>query len=158
MKEVKIYTDGSSLSAKKFTNNFSWFGGCGGVILYNGRKLEVSEPLEDGTNQQSEIYAVTLTLKKLKERCKVTVYTDSMYVIKGATDWANGWIDRGWKTSTGEDVKNSDLWKELLTEANKHDLLFQWVKGHSGDEFNELADKLAVSASTKLKEKYIENL
>ena len=151
MKEVSIYTDGSSLDAKKYNLAYEWWGGSGAVLICGDLELELSEHRHNGTNQQTEVYAVIMALRKLKQRCKVMVYTDSMYVIKGATEWANGWIKRDWLTTQGAPVKNKDLWIDLLTETSKHDLMFQWVKGHSGDKYNDLADELAVRASTKLK-------
>jgi ribonuclease HI len=152
MREVYIYTDGSSLNAKKYELGYDWWGGSGAVLLYKGHELRLSEPLHNGTNQQSEIYAVTMSLRALKRVSKVMVVTDSKYVIKGVTEWSYGWVRKGWVTTAGTPVKNKELWQDLLAECAKHDVLFKWVKGHSGDKYNDLADELAVAASTTIKE------
>lgn len=151
-RDVYIYTDGSSLNAKKYSLGYEWWGGSGAVLLYKGKELQLSEPRHNGTNQQTEIYAVTMALRKLKRKCKVMVLTDSKYVIKGCTEWVGGWSKRGWMTTQGGPVKNKELWQDLMHEVSKHDLLFKWVKGHSDDKYNDLADELAVAASNKIKE------
>lgn len=151
-RDVYIYTDGSSLNAKNFGMQYEWWGGCGAVLLYKDKEKCISEPVYNGTNQCTEVYAVVLGLRALKRPCKVMVVTDSMYVINGATKWINGWISRGWVTTGGEPVKNKHEWQDLLQELGRHDVLFKWVKGHSDDKYNDLADELAVAASNKIKE------
>lgn len=147
MKEITIYSDGSSL--KNCEGGF--FGGAGAVLLYNNNEKHISIPIEGGTNNVSELSAPLFALQCLKEPCKVTIITDSQYVIKCLTEWIHNWKKRGWKTQKG-DVKNKDLIQALDEECSKHDVSWKWVKGHNGDKFNELADELAVAASTKLKE------
>jgi ribonuclease HI len=95
------------------------------------------------TNNRMELTAVIETLKVLKRRCKVVIYTDSEYVRKGITEWIHGWKRRGWKTADNKPVKNADLWLELDAQAAAHDVDWRWVKGHSGDPGNERADGLA---------------
>ena len=97
----------------------------------------------DTTNNRMEMLAVIEGLGALKKRCKVTVYTDSMYVQKGITEWIHGWKSRGWKTASKQPVKNEDLWKRLDAAAQLHRVEWRWVKGHAGHPGNERADALA---------------
>ena len=114
---------------------------------------EISQPLPDcTTNNQAELMATIVALEALKERCDVTLYTDSSYVKNGITTWMSGWKKKGWKTKVGHPVKNVELWQELDRLNNKQDVSWNWVKGHSGDKWNTLADELAVKASASLKE------
>lgn len=148
MKEVLIYSDGSSLKNK----DGGFYGGAGAVLICNGKEKHISHPIEGGTNNISELSAPLYALRCLKESCKVTIITDSQYVIKSMTEWIHGWKRKGWKTQKGE-VKNKSLIQSLDIECQKHSVDWKWVKGHSGDKYNELADELAVKASTSLKEK-----
>lgn len=95
------------------------------------------------TNNRMELTAVIETLKSLKRRCKVVIYTDSEYVRKGITEWIHGWKRRGWKTADNKPVKNAELWRELEAMAAQHDVDWRWVRGHNGDPGNERADGLA---------------
>jgi ribonuclease HI len=147
MKNVTIYTDGSSLKNR----DGGFFGGAGAVLIYNGKEKHISIPIEGGTNNISELSAPLFALQCLKEPCNVQILTDSQYVIKCLTEWIIGWKRKGWKTQKG-DVKNKSLIQALDTECKKHNVSWKWVKGHNGDQYNEIADQLAVKASTKLKE------
>ncbi len=146
MKEITIYSDGSALKNKEG----GFYGGAGAVLLYNGKEKHISVSIEGGTNNISELSAPLYALRCLKESCKVTIITDSQYVIKCMTEWIYGWKRKGWKTQNGS-VKNKDLIQALDKECSKHDVSWKWVKGHSGNKYNELADELAVRASTSLK-------
>ena len=95
------------------------------------------------TNQRMELQAAIEALKALKRPSAITIFTDSKYVMLGMTDWIHGWKKRGWKNSKKEPVANRELWEELDRLTQVHDVDWQWVKGHSGDEGNEKADKLA---------------
>ena len=86
----------------------------------------------------------------LKEKCKVSIYSDSAYVINAFQDnWIDGWIKKGWVNSKKEPVKNKELWEELIALNNMHDISFNKVKGHSTDELNNRCDELAVAESKK---------
>ena len=148
MKEVEMWTDGSSI--KKLPEGFH--GGAGCVLIYKGKEKHLSVAIEDGTNNIAELTAPVLGLKALKERCKVNIHTDSAYTINCITKWCVGWKRRGWKTSSGEPVKNVDIIKELDTLCRFHDVTWIKVKGHSGIYYNDLADELATKASASLKE------
>jgi ribonuclease HI len=90
-----------------------------------------------------ELTAVIEALATLKRPSRVVLHTDSQYVMKGITEWINGWKARGWRTAAKEPVKNVDLWRKLDHEAARHENESVWVKGHSGHNGNERADALA---------------
>lgn len=149
MKKVTIYSDGSSIKA----SSGGYHGGAGAALFFNGKCKEISEPVPNGTNNVSELTACILALKALKEPCDVDMYCDSQYCIKAMTVWINGWRRRNWRTANKESpVKNKDLIIELDSLCKIHKVNWHWVKGHSGDEGNELADRLATEASKRLKE------
>jgi ribonuclease HI len=118
-------------------------GGWGAWLSYGDRELELSggEPLT--TNNRMELMAVIKALEALKRACKVRIYTDSVYVQKGMTEWIQNWKMRSWKTSDKKPVKNDDLWKQLDVLVQQHDIEWVWVKGHAGHAGNERADALA---------------
>jgi ribonuclease HI len=95
------------------------------------------------TNNRMELMAAIAALSALKEPCNVIITTDSQYVRKGITEWLAGWKRNGWRTAAKEPVKNADLWRRLDEENQRHQVSWQWVKGHSGHRENELADALA---------------
>ena len=95
------------------------------------------------TNQRMELQAAIEALKALKKPSAITIVTDSKYVLNGITDWIHGWKKKGWKNSKKEPVANRELWEALDALNQKHQVQWQWVKGHSGDEGNERADELA---------------
>lgn len=95
------------------------------------------------TNNRMELTAAIEGLKALKRSASVIIFTDSNYVRHGITEWIERWKQRGWKTAARKPVKNEDLWRELDRLAGEHDIEWRWVKGHSGDPGNELADQLA---------------
>ena len=90
-----------------------------------------------------ELSAAIEGLRSLKERCTVTLTTDSVYVKSGITEWLDGWKKRNWKTAARKPVKNVDLWQDLDEQNARHDVDWRWVKGHSGHRENEIADQLA---------------
>jgi ribonuclease HI len=95
-----------------------------------------------------ELLACIEGLKALKRRCTVVLYSDSKYVVNGMSKgWAERWQARGWKLSNGEDVKNADLWQQLVALCQQHDVEFRWVRGHSGNPDNERCDQLAMAAA-----------
>jgi ribonuclease HI len=98
---------------------------------------------KDTTNQRMELQAAIEALKALKKPSEITIVTDSKYVLNGITEWIHGWKKKGWKNSKKEPVANRELWEELDILNQLHQVEWQWVKGHSGDEGNERADELA---------------
>ena len=95
------------------------------------------------TNNRMELMAAISSLENLEKPTKLTIITDSNYVKGGVTDWINNWKKNNWKTANKKDVKNIDLWKRLDLARSKHQVTWEWVKGHSGQEENERADALA---------------
>jgi ribonuclease HI len=139
---VVIYTDGA---CKGNPGPGGW-----GVWLRSGvheRELAGGEALT--TNNRMELTAVIEGLRALKWPCEVVVYTDSQYVRQGITEWIHSWKKRGWKTADKNPVKNDDLWRALDVEAARHQVRWQWVKGHAGDEGNERADALANAGAAR---------
>ena len=98
---------------------------------------------KETTNNRMELSAVIQGLAALNQPCDVTIYTDSTYVMKGASEWMIGWKKRNWRAANKKPVKNVDLWQRLDTELERHQIEWHWVKGHSGHEGNERADQLA---------------
>ena len=136
MKIVNIYTDGAC-------RGNPGKGGWGAVLEYGGKSKEIYGGDFSTTNNKMELKAVIEALRLLTEPCKVTLITDSKYVIQGITEWISGWKKNNWKNSSKQDVKNKDLWIELDNCIEGHSIDWQWVKGHSGHEGNERADELA---------------
>ena len=135
-KQVEMYTDGA---CKGNPGVGGW-----GVSLQCGRhRKELFGGEAETTNNRMELTAAIEGLKQLKQACKVTIYTDSKYVMQGMEEWLAGWKARGWKTASKSPVKNVDLWQQLDELVGKHEVTWQWVKGHAGDEGNERADELA---------------
>ena len=93
-----------------------------------------------------ELTAVIEGLQALSRPCKVELLTDSKYVMQGMQEWIGQWKQNGWKTAAKKPVKNVDLWQQLDHQAQRHEITWQWVKGHSGVDGNELADRLANQA------------
>lgn len=144
MKDVTIYTDGSCLGNPGA-------GGWAAILIYNGYEKEISGGELRTTNNKMEMTAVIEALKCLKEPCNVTIYSDSKYVCNSVNlGWAKNWRANGWRNSNGK-AKNIPLWSELLKLTDIHNVDLIWVKGHSGNEYNERCDKLAVAESKKQK-------
>lgn len=143
MKKVTIYTDGAC-------SGNPGPGGWGAILIYNDKEKRISGAEKDTTNNRMELTATIESLNSLKETCEIELYTDSKYVLEGITKWINGWIANGWKNSQKKPVKNDDLWKNLLLATEPHKINWHWVKGHSGDKYNDIADELAVEAINTL--------
>ena len=118
-------------------------GGWGAILRHKGRERELYGYAAETTNNRMELTAAIEALRQLKRPCRVRLTTDSVYVRDGITKWVASWRRRGWKTAAKKDVKNRDLWQELLAAAEPHDIEWHWVKGHAGDPDNERADALA---------------
>jgi ribonuclease HI len=97
----------------------------------------------DTTNNRMEMTAAIRALAELKRSCDVRLVTDSQYVMQGIQDWMPNWKKRGWKTAAKQPVKNADLWQQLDEQVNRHNVTWQWVRGHTGHPGNERADQLA---------------
>ena len=119
-------------------------GGWGAILMAGSNRKEISGGKKDTTNNIMELTSVIEALKLLKRPCKVDLYSDSAYVVNAfLQNWIWGWIKNGWKTSNKEDVKNKELWQELINLTKVHDVTFHKVKGHSDNEFNNRCDELA---------------
>ena len=118
-------------------------GGWGVVLKSGGQVKELSGGEPATTNNRMELKAAIEALAALKKPCRVALYTDSVYVRSGITEWLPAWRARGWRTADKKPVKNKDLWEALSTVAAQHDVSWHWVKGHSGHPENERADELA---------------
>ena len=133
---VEIFTDGAC-------RGNPGPGGWGAVMRYKGKTRELYGGEAETTNNRMELMAAIVALETLQRACKVSVTTDSKYVMQGITQWIEGWKKRGWKNSAKKPVKNVDLWQRLDEAACRHDVRWHWVKGHSGHAENEQADALA---------------
>jgi ribonuclease HI len=122
-------------------------GGWGVLIRMGTREKELSGGEKLTTNNRMELMAAIEGLNALKRPCRVTLSTDSRYVMDGLTKWIHGWRKNGWKTSDKKPVKNADLWQALIDAAAPHRVEWVWVKGHAGHPDNERADKLASDAA-----------
>ena len=118
-------------------------GGWGAVMISGTHLKEISGGEPGTTNNRMELMAALQALEALKKPCKVELHTDSQYVMKGISEWIHGWKRRGWKTADNKPVKNDDLWRRLDAARARHDVSWNWVKGHAGHELNERADALA---------------
>ena len=133
---IIIYTDGAC-------RGNPGPGGWGCLLSYNATVKELYGSETDTTNNRMELMAAIQALEALKKPCTVRLHSDSVYVLKGITEWMPVWKKRGWKTANKQPVKNVDLWQRLDAAINQHTIEWQWVKGHSGDKGNDRADALA---------------
>ena len=146
LKTVDIYTDGAC-------SGNPGIGGYCAILIYKGVEKIVSGCVKDTTNNRMELLSVIEGLKALNEKCRVNLYSDSQYVVDAFNlKWIENWQNNGWRTSNKKEVKNVDLWKELLVLFDKHQVNFIKVKGHSDNEFNNRCDKIAVSEYKKFLE------
>lgn len=118
-------------------------GGWGVVLRYGAHEKELFGGDPQTTNNRMELMAAISALEALTRPAEVVMTTDSTYVLKGITEWVPGWKARGWKTASKQPVKNVDLWQRLDDAVRKHDVRWEWVKGHAGHPENERADELA---------------
>ena len=139
MNEVTIYTDGACSGNP---GKGGW-----GAILINAKETKyMSGSKQLTTNNQMELTATIEALKAILKPSNISLYTDSQYVKNGITSWIFNWKKNGWKTANKKPVANKDLWIELEKYVDFHSVSWFWVKGHSGDHYNEIADELAVNA------------
>ncbi|MCZ0926327.1 ribonuclease HI [Halomonas janggokensis] len=136
---VTVYTDGA---CRGNPGPGGW-----GVVLASGQHEKTLYGYEaQTTNNRMELMAAIMALRTLNTPCQVAIWTDSQYVRQGITQWIHNWRKRQWKTAAKQPVKNAELWKELDAEAQRHQVEWHWVKGHSGHPGNERADALANQA------------
>lgn len=115
-----------------------------GVLLRMGRhEKELCGGEAETTNQQMELQAAIEALKALNKPCRITIHSDSKYVVQGISEWIHNWKKKGWKTAGRKPVSNLERWQELDALTAKHDVSWQWIKGHAGHPENERADELA---------------
>jgi ribonuclease HI len=139
MKHVEIYTDGAC-------RGNPGRGGWGAILVYGGVEKELSGGEAETTNNRMELTAVISALRALREPCRVTLTSDSKYVIDAITKgWAVSWRAKGWRKADKSPALNVDLWETLLGLLDIHDVSFVWVHGHTGHPYNERCDALATA-------------
>lgn len=136
MDQIEIFTDGAC-------SGNPGPGGWGAILRAASVEKQLWGGAPDTTNNRMEMLAVIRALEALKRSVRIRLHTDSQYVLKGMTEWIEGWKKRGWKTAGKEPVKNEDLWRQLDALAAKHEIEWIWVKGHAGHPENERCDELA---------------
>ena len=134
--QVDLYTDGAC-------SGNPGPGGWGVLLCWNGHEKELSGGKIQTTNNQMELTAVIEGLRQLKKPCHVELYTDSKYVLDGATKWLAGWKAKNWRRADKKPVLNQELWQQLDIEMMRHKIVWHWVKGHAGHQQNERVDALA---------------
>lgn len=137
MKKVDIYTDGAC-------SGNPGIGGWCAILIYNGIEKTISGFNKQTTNNRMEVFAIIQGLAALKERCEVTIYSDSAYAVNAIENgWLESWKRNGWRTGDNKEVKNIDLWNDLSLRMSEHNVRFVKVKGHADNEYNNLCDKTA---------------
>jgi ribonuclease HI len=136
---VEIFTDGAC-------SGNPGPGGYGALLRYGTQVKEISGCHPMTTNNRMELTAVIESLRRIKKRSRIKVVTDSNYVVKGMTEWINGWMKRNWMNSQKKPVLNRDLWEKLVQLSRPHEIEWIWIKGHGGHKENERCDELARNA------------
>ena len=149
-KLVTIYTDGGC-------EPNPGVGGWAAVLLYGNTRKEITGSDPDTTNNRMELTAALRALESLKESCCVTLFTDSEYLKRGITEWLPGWKKKNWKRKGGE-LKNQDLWQQLDKVIERHEVDWQWVRGHYGVRENERCDCLVSETIASLYKKRMKNV
>lgn len=145
LKKVEIYTDGAC-------SGNPGVGGWGAILSYKGVEKEFSGGEVETTNNRMELTAIIEGLSALKEKCEVTLYSDSSYSVNPFLEgWIDGWVLSGWRTADKKPVKNLDLWQKLYELTNKHVVNFVKVKGHADNEKNNRCDAIARAEIVKIK-------
>jgi ribonuclease HI len=142
---VEIYTDGAC-------SGNPGPGGWGVLMIWRDDEKELFGGEPKTTNNRMELMAAIQALESLNRQISVTLYTDSKYVLDGITKWIKGWKKNGWRTAAKKPVKNDDLWRRLDEALAGHEVDWQWVKGHAGNEGNERADDLANKGVDQVRE------
>ena len=134
--EVELFTDGAC-------SGNPGPGGWAAILRMGEKERELSGGAPATTNNKMELMAAISGLEALKRPCVVRLYTDSKYVLEGATKWIHGWKKNGWRTADKKPVKNAELWQRLDDALKPHEVRWHWIKGHAGHAENERADQLA---------------
>ena len=145
-KDVQVFTDGAC-------RGNPGPGGWGALLRFGDHEKHLLGGEAHTTNNRMELMAAIMALEVLKERCNVTLTTDSKYVKSGITEWVPQWKKRQWKTADKKPVKNVDLWERLDRAASQHRVAWEWVRGHTGHVENEIADQLANRAVDEMLKK-----
>ena len=133
---VEFYCDGSYMINRSE-------GGWAVVVVKDGKYIShFAEQIKNSTSNRAEMFGFIKALELSAKEKEVIIYTDSKYIVNGYKNWAAEWKRRGWKNSKGKPTKNADLWRKIFSLKKDHISVY-WIKGHAGDEFNELADSLA---------------
>ena len=140
--KVIIYSDGGS-------DPNPGIGGWAAILRFGEHEKVLTGNDPEATNNRMELTAAIRALEALKRPCDIDFYTDSEYLRKGITEWIDGWAASGWKKK-GKSIQNVDLWQALWPLVKTHEIEWHWVKGHSGNEFNERVDKLARDARLEI--------
>jgi ribonuclease HI len=140
MKQVELITDGAC-------SGNPGPGGWAAILKFGKHRKELWGSEKETTNNRMELKAAIEGLRLLKEKCDVSITTDSEYVLKGITQWIVGWKKNNWKSASKQPVKNQDLWQELDEQVNRHQVKWTWTKGHADHPDNNRCDELAVKAS-----------
>ncbi len=136
MKKVEIYTDGAC-------RGNPGRGGWAAILVYGPHERVTSGGERSTTNNRMELTAAIYGLGALRERCAVTLYSDSRYLVDAINQgWLDSWRKSGWRRGK-EELKNADLWKEIDRLLREHEVTLEWVKGHDGNPYNERCDKIA---------------
>jgi len=139
---IKIYTDGSCIGNPGA-------GGWAAIILDGKNEKIISGNKKNTTNNQMELFAAIKALSNFNKKKSFKIFTDSNYVKDGITKWIKNWKKNNWKTSAKKPVKNQELWEKLDKLVKFHDVKWEWIKGHSTNIYNNLADELAKKAAEK---------
>ena len=142
--KVEIFCDGAC-------SGNPGVGGWGSVLRYRDAEKELSGSAAETTNNRMELTAAIEALASLTRPCRVVVTTDSQYLMKGMTEWSEGWVRKGWINNKKDPVLNRDLWERLLELAKVHQIEWRWVRGHNGHPENERCDELARRAIEEFK-------
>ncbi|MEM8857959.1 MAG: ribonuclease HI [Chloroflexota bacterium] len=148
--KVTIYSDGGA-------DPNPGYGGWGAVLLYGKHSKQLKGNAKDTTNNRMELSAAIGALKALKRPCEIEFYTDSQYLRRGITEWIDEWVSADFKKK-GKAIPNSDLWRKLNKLIEPHTIEWHWVKGHSGNHYNEIVDKLATEARLDITPQHSINL
>ena len=142
--QVEIYTDGAC-------KGNPGPGGWGALMIFKGVEKELWGGERETTNNRMELTAAIRALAELLRDCQLRLVSESQYGMQGIQEWMVNWKKRGWKTAAKQPVKNVDLWQQLDEQVNRHQITWQWVRGHTGHPGNERADQLANRGVDELK-------
>lgn len=144
---VDIYADGAC-------SGNPGIGGFGAILKSGGKVRELSGYEKLTTNNRMELLGVISALEALKKPCRVRVTTDSNYIVKGMTEWLDGWLKKNWVNSQKKEVLNRDLWERLLKASKTHEIEWIWIKGHNGHAENERCDRIAREEIKKYRKRF----